>query len=126
MGGLHDRQRLSRTNTSRCVIDSINFVYNALTLTHFQYLRQKKPTGSGSCPPEVKCAHEIEDLINQCVSTCELSNSVTTTHFPILSGSFPAVCGHSGYGLLYGCYVPTNILLCLASSVDAQPLGFLQ
>jgi hypothetical protein len=56
-------------------------------------------------------------------------------HFPICSGSFPAVYGHSGYGLPYGqsgyglpyghC-VLTNSLLRLASSVDAQPLGFLQ
>ncbi|KAJ7848984.1 hypothetical protein B0H14DRAFT_2582766 [Mycena olivaceomarginata] len=37
----------------------------ALKNKYKQYLRQKKPTGSGSCPPEVKCAHEIEDLINQ-------------------------------------------------------------
>ncbi|KAJ7788862.1 hypothetical protein B0H14DRAFT_3503693 [Mycena olivaceomarginata] len=37
----------------------------ALENKYKQYLRQKKPTGSGSCPPEVKCAHEIEDLINQ-------------------------------------------------------------
>ncbi|KAJ7788518.1 hypothetical protein B0H14DRAFT_3892410 [Mycena olivaceomarginata] len=37
--------------------------------------RQKKPTGSASCPPEVKRVHEIEDLINQRVGTCELSDS---------------------------------------------------
>ncbi|KAJ7348656.1 hypothetical protein DFH08DRAFT_648901, partial [Mycena albidolilacea] len=47
----------------------------ALENKHKQYLRQKKPTGSGSCPPEVKRAHEIEDLINQRVGTRELSDS---------------------------------------------------
>ncbi|KAJ6479693.1 hypothetical protein C8R45DRAFT_1005805 [Mycena sanguinolenta] len=40
-----------------------------------QYLRQKKPTGSAACPPEVKRAHEIEELINQRVGTRELSDS---------------------------------------------------
>ncbi|KAF7344772.1 hypothetical protein MVEN_01638200 [Mycena venus] len=47
----------------------------ALENKYKQYLRQKKPTGSGSCPPEVKRAHEIEDLINQRVGTRELSDS---------------------------------------------------
>ncbi|KAJ7503866.1 hypothetical protein B0H11DRAFT_565212 [Mycena galericulata] len=39
------------------------------------YLKLKKPTGSGTCPPEVKRAHEIEDLINQRVGTRHLSDS---------------------------------------------------
>jgi hypothetical protein len=43
--------------------------------------------------------------------------------FPVPFWPFTA---YSGCGLLYSCYVPTNILLCPASSVDAQPLGFLQ
>ncbi|KAJ7679987.1 hypothetical protein B0H14DRAFT_3681673 [Mycena olivaceomarginata] len=47
----------------------------ALENKYKQYLRQKKPSGSGSCPPEVKRAHEIEDLINQRVGTRELSDS---------------------------------------------------
>ncbi|KAF8129104.1 hypothetical protein K438DRAFT_2000003 [Mycena galopus ATCC 62051] len=47
----------------------------ALENKYKQYLRQKKPTGSASCPPEVKRAHEIEDLINQRVGTRELSDS---------------------------------------------------
>jgi hypothetical protein len=51
---------------------------------------------------------------------------VMTMHFLILSGSLPVVYGHSGYGHLYGRCVLTNILLRPASSVDAQPLGFLQ
>ncbi|KAF8178381.1 hypothetical protein K438DRAFT_1978006 [Mycena galopus ATCC 62051] len=47
----------------------------ALENKYKQYLRQKKPTGSASCPPEVKRAHEIKDLINQRVGTRELSDS---------------------------------------------------
>ncbi|KAJ7867674.1 hypothetical protein B0H14DRAFT_2730640 [Mycena olivaceomarginata] len=47
----------------------------ALENKYKQYLRQKKPTGSGTCPPEVKRAHEIEDLINQRIGTRELSDS---------------------------------------------------
>ncbi|KAJ7201958.1 hypothetical protein B0H12DRAFT_1244114 [Mycena haematopus] len=47
----------------------------ALENKYKQYLRQKKPTGSASCPPEVKRVHEIEDLINQRVGTRELSDS---------------------------------------------------
>lgn len=39
------------------------------------YLKMKKPTGSATCPPEVKRAHEIEDLINQRVGTRDLSDS---------------------------------------------------
>ncbi|KAJ7702892.1 hypothetical protein B0H16DRAFT_1639370 [Mycena metata] len=40
-----------------------------------QYLRLKKPTGDAECLPEVKCAHELEALINECVGTCELSDA---------------------------------------------------
>ncbi|KAJ7437212.1 hypothetical protein B0H11DRAFT_2255560 [Mycena galericulata] len=39
------------------------------------YLKAKKPTGSASCPPEVKRAHEREDLINERVGTRDLSDS---------------------------------------------------
>ncbi|KAJ7125615.1 hypothetical protein C8R43DRAFT_1135196 [Mycena crocata] len=39
------------------------------------YLKVKKPTSSTTCPPEVKRAHELEDLIGQRVSTRDLSNS---------------------------------------------------
>ncbi|KAK7000755.1 hypothetical protein R3P38DRAFT_3615695 [Favolaschia claudopus] len=47
----------------------------ALENKYKQYLRQKKPTGSASCPPEVKQAHEIEDLINARVGTRDVSDS---------------------------------------------------
>ncbi|KAJ7779443.1 hypothetical protein DFH07DRAFT_730180 [Mycena maculata] len=40
-----------------------------------QYLKIKKPTGSATCPPEVKRAHELEDLINTHVGTRDLSDS---------------------------------------------------
>ncbi|KAJ7457072.1 hypothetical protein FB451DRAFT_1183579 [Mycena latifolia] len=40
-----------------------------------QYLKIKKPTGSATCPPEVKRMHELEDLINQRVGTRDLSDS---------------------------------------------------
>ncbi|KAJ7260090.1 hypothetical protein C8J57DRAFT_1637629 [Mycena rebaudengoi] len=40
-----------------------------------QYLKAKKPTGNATCPPEIKCAHEIEDLINMHVGTRDLSDS---------------------------------------------------
>jgi hypothetical protein len=36
---------------------------------------------------------------------------VTTMHFPICSDPFLAVYGHSGYSLLYGCYVLPNFLV---------------
>ncbi|KAJ7775574.1 hypothetical protein B0H16DRAFT_48467 [Mycena metata] len=39
-----------------------------------QYLRQKKPTGDASCPPEVKRAHQLEEQINEKVGTHELSD----------------------------------------------------
>lgn len=39
-----------------------------------QYTKQKKPTGEGECPPEVKRAHEIEDLINTKAGTRELND----------------------------------------------------
>jgi hypothetical protein len=47
----------------------------------------------------------------------------TFRSFPVPFRPFTA---HSVCGLLYGCYIPTNILLRPASSVDAQPLGFSQ
>ncbi|KAJ7836475.1 hypothetical protein B0H14DRAFT_3460693 [Mycena olivaceomarginata] len=40
-----------------------------------KYKQARKHTSSASCPPEVKHAHEIEDLINQHVGTRELSDS---------------------------------------------------
>ncbi|KAJ6551888.1 hypothetical protein B0H19DRAFT_1073514 [Mycena capillaripes] len=56
----------------------VEAVYNAKTMsvgrpeqaagslkTKYQpYTKQKKPTGAGECPPEVKWAHEIKDFIN--------------------------------------------------------------
>lgn len=50
-------------------------ICNASTLIYLQYLRQKKPTGDAVCPPEIKRAHELEELINQRVGTRELSDS---------------------------------------------------
>ncbi|KAJ7277227.1 hypothetical protein C8J57DRAFT_1222969 [Mycena rebaudengoi] len=40
-----------------------------------QYLKAKKPTGNATCPPEIKRAHETEDLINTHVGTRDLSDS---------------------------------------------------
>ncbi|KAJ7784222.1 hypothetical protein B0H16DRAFT_1446477 [Mycena metata] len=39
-----------------------------------QYLRQKKPMGDASCPPEVKRAHQLKEQINEKVGTRELSD----------------------------------------------------
>ncbi|KAJ7325460.1 hypothetical protein DFH08DRAFT_968688 [Mycena albidolilacea] len=50
-------------------------VGNALENKYKQYLKQKKPTGDAACPPEVKRAHELEDLINQRVGTRYVSDS---------------------------------------------------
>ncbi|KAJ7615071.1 hypothetical protein DFH06DRAFT_1367832, partial [Mycena polygramma] len=47
----------------------------ALESKYKQYLKQKKPTGDAACPPEVKRAHELENLINERVSTRDLSDS---------------------------------------------------
>ncbi|KAF8162160.1 hypothetical protein K438DRAFT_2070138 [Mycena galopus ATCC 62051] len=38
------------------------------------YTKQKKPTGEGECPPEVKRTHEIEDLINTKAGTRDLDD----------------------------------------------------
>src|SRR4051812_11833702 len=46
-----------------------------LPLTYFQYLKMKKPTGNVTCLPEVKCMHELEDLINQHIGTHDISDS---------------------------------------------------
>ncbi|KAJ6595847.1 hypothetical protein DFH09DRAFT_1072765 [Mycena vulgaris] len=40
-----------------------------------QMLKTKKPTGDASCPPEIKCAHRIEDQINQRAGTRGLNDS---------------------------------------------------
>ncbi|KAJ6481421.1 hypothetical protein C8R47DRAFT_1283736 [Mycena vitilis] len=47
----------------------------ALESKYKQYLKQKKPTGDAACPPEVKRAHELENLINERVGTRDLSDS---------------------------------------------------
>ncbi|KAJ6524103.1 hypothetical protein DFH09DRAFT_1096258 [Mycena vulgaris] len=40
-----------------------------------QMLKTKKPTGDASCPPEIKCAHRIEDQINQRAGARDLNDS---------------------------------------------------
>lgn len=49
-------------------------LYSFLT-DYVQYLKLKKPTGSGVCPPEVKCAHELGALINDRAGTRDVSDS---------------------------------------------------
>ncbi|KAJ6545203.1 hypothetical protein B0H19DRAFT_1266668 [Mycena capillaripes] len=67
---------------------SVEAVYNAKAMsvgrperaagspkTKYQsYTKQKKPTGTGEFPPEVKRAHEIEDLINTKAGTRDLDD----------------------------------------------------
>ena len=38
-------------------------------------MKTTKPTGTGVCPPEVKRAHHIDELINERAGTCELADS---------------------------------------------------
>lgn len=40
-----------------------------------QLVKTTKPTGTGVCPPEVKRAHHIDELINERAGTCELADS---------------------------------------------------
>ncbi|KAG1901616.1 uncharacterized protein F5891DRAFT_1187488 [Suillus fuscotomentosus] len=40
-----------------------------------QLVKTTKPTGDGVCPPEVTCAHHIEELINEHAGTCDLNNT---------------------------------------------------
>src|ERR1700733_10415226 len=40
-----------------------------------QLVKHPKPTGDGYCPPEVLCAHEIEDKINERACTRDLNDS---------------------------------------------------
>ncbi|KAJ7193023.1 hypothetical protein B0H12DRAFT_1082618 [Mycena haematopus] len=47
---------------------------SSLKAKYQSYTKLKKPTGEGECPPEVKRAHEIEDLINTKVGTRELDD----------------------------------------------------
>ena len=42
---------------------------------NWQLVKTPKPTGDGVCPPEVTCAHHIDDLINEHVGTRDLNNS---------------------------------------------------
>ncbi|KAF8205940.1 hypothetical protein K438DRAFT_1963721 [Mycena galopus ATCC 62051] len=67
---------------------SVGVMYNAKALslgrpertasswkTKYQsYTKLKKPTGEAECPPEVKRAHEIEDLINSKAGTREVDD----------------------------------------------------
>ncbi|KAJ7016032.1 hypothetical protein C8F04DRAFT_1283100 [Mycena alexandri] len=56
------------------------------------YLRLKKPTGEGVCPPEVKRAHEIEDMINAHVGARDVSDAV------IISDSSDSSSDNDNYG----------------------------
>ncbi|KAJ7201482.1 hypothetical protein C8J57DRAFT_1260794 [Mycena rebaudengoi] len=47
----------------------------SLETKYKQWLKTKKPTGDASCPPEVKRAHQIEELINQRAGTRDLADS---------------------------------------------------
>ncbi|KAJ7106935.1 hypothetical protein C8R44DRAFT_744811 [Mycena epipterygia] len=47
----------------------------SLETKYKQYLKMKKPTGTGTCPPEVKRAHELERLINERAGTHNVSDS---------------------------------------------------
>ncbi|KAF8201135.1 hypothetical protein K438DRAFT_1758445 [Mycena galopus ATCC 62051] len=49
-------------------------VASSLRTKYQSYTKQKKPTGKGECPPEVKRAHEIEDLINTKAGTRDLDD----------------------------------------------------
>ncbi|KIK76468.1 hypothetical protein PAXRUDRAFT_18188 [Paxillus rubicundulus Ve08.2h10] len=40
-----------------------------------QLVKTTKPTGNGVCPPEIKCAHHIDSLINERVGTRDLGDS---------------------------------------------------
>ncbi|KAJ7092376.1 hypothetical protein B0H15DRAFT_777358 [Mycena belliarum] len=40
-----------------------------------QFLKVKKPTGDAVCPPEIKRAHQIEELMNQRAGTRDLNDS---------------------------------------------------
>lgn len=41
----------------------------------FKLVKTKKPTGDAYCPPDIKCAHKIEALINKCACTHDLNDS---------------------------------------------------
>lgn len=60
-----------KTNISRCA--TVCSFFLILTL-HAQYLKLKKPTGSGVCPPEVKRAHALEARINERAGTRDVSD----------------------------------------------------
>ncbi|KAJ7123487.1 hypothetical protein C8R44DRAFT_783884 [Mycena epipterygia] len=47
----------------------------SLETKYKQLLKMKKPTGDAHCPPEIKRAHRIENLINQQAGTRDLSDS---------------------------------------------------
>ncbi|KAJ7258322.1 hypothetical protein C8J57DRAFT_1472431 [Mycena rebaudengoi] len=47
----------------------------SLETKYKQLLKTKKPTGDAICPPEIKRAHRIEEMINQRAGTHDLSDS---------------------------------------------------
>ncbi|KAJ7739510.1 hypothetical protein B0H16DRAFT_1465171 [Mycena metata] len=46
------------------------------------FLKQKKPTGEGVCPPEIKRAHKIEAMINNAVGARDVSDAVVISSDP--------------------------------------------
>ncbi|KAF8156220.1 hypothetical protein K438DRAFT_1862467 [Mycena galopus ATCC 62051] len=65
----------SKYNKYALVNDKSERDIKSLQTKYNQILRKKKPTGRTACPPEIKCAHHIEGLIDQRVNTHVLSNS---------------------------------------------------
>ncbi|KAF9642068.1 hypothetical protein BDM02DRAFT_3193972 [Thelephora ganbajun] len=46
----------------------------SLEAKYKQLVRTPKPTGDGECPPEIECAHELNDRIQAKVSCCDLGD----------------------------------------------------
>ncbi|KAJ7772878.1 hypothetical protein DFH07DRAFT_146407 [Mycena maculata] len=64
---IYDTYRRANNRAKRSV--------SSLETKYKGYLKLKKPTGDGICPPEVKRVYEIEALINERAGTRELNDS---------------------------------------------------
>jgi hypothetical protein len=53
----------------------LNILYYLTSEFGSKLVKTTKPTGDAECPPQVERAHEIEDLINEKVSTRDLDDA---------------------------------------------------
>ncbi|KAJ7205079.1 hypothetical protein C8J57DRAFT_1100439 [Mycena rebaudengoi] len=85
----------------------------SLETKYKQFLKTKKLTGDAACPPEIKWAHQIKELINQHAGTRDLNDSDFDDDAARgVSSDEAEVAERHPVCITVACHVPTPPLLC--------------